>query len=201
MTFAVGLIAGIILGIIADFAARLLWERYSRPIIKVPKENKDVWREVGTQANIIVFQIPGQNWYFAEGSKPSVESHTVDYRDEEIKAYRLKVKNQGRSAAENVSGTVVFPGGDERRICWYEGDGSALTLNADDHSFLDVYGVLLRQSGTICMPTENGWKRLYIIRLKDKVRISLRVTAKNASPEIVHFDIDPARACQPTQPE
>jgi len=199
---AVGLIGGIILGIFVDVGVRLLFEWWFRPEIEIPKDDKDVWWKAATDANLFYFETlePTEE---AKQVAEGVTSQTVlgrhGYRDQTVIVYRLKVKNEGRRAAENVAGTVEFKTQfeGERRICWYEGNLAAITLNAKDHSFLDIYGVLLGEGKTICMPTENGWKKLYPMKLEDKVKISLRVTAKNAHPDIVRFEIDPEKQCKP----
>lgn len=193
------LLAGIGIGIAADFFSRWIFERVFGPKIRIPKEDKDVWQAVITNAELAFFETPFPNskWYFAESPIPRVPSHRLDYRNEEVRAYRLKVKNEGRHAAENVAGTITFDTG-ERRICWYEGNVATITLNAKDHSFLDVFGIVTHASDRrICMPTEHGWQKLYSWELKDKVNVSLRVTTKNATPHLVNFEIDPAEFNKP----
>lgn len=193
---------GIIVGFFIDFVGRWFFEWWFRPIIKIPKEDKDVWWEAATNANLFYFETLepiDETRQVTEG----VTSQTVlgrhDYRDQTVIVYRLKVKNKGRRAAENVAGTVEFKTQfeGERRICWYEGNVATITLNEKDHSFLDVYGVLLGEGKTICMPTENGWKKLHPMRLEGKIEINVRVTAKNAHPYAVRFEIDPEKQCKP----
>jgi hypothetical protein len=75
--------------------------------------------------------------------------------------YRIEVMNEGRNAARNVRGTIEFNDNQpERRICWYEeGNVPSMTINSNDHSFLDVYGVIIegnRITNKILIPTENG---------------------------------------------
>ncbi|MHC1635963.1 MAG: hypothetical protein ACXQTS_05015, partial [Candidatus Methanospirareceae archaeon] len=113
-----------------------------------------------------------------------------------VLVYRFKVKNKGKTAAENVRGTVEFPEKEgftkERRICWYEGNTASLTINANDHSYLDVYGVVLDEPNTICFPTEGGWKKLSEgskVRLEKDLKIKIRVTAGNAKPIYKEYTI------------
>lgn len=199
---AVGLVGGVILGIFVDFGVRLLFEWWFRPEIEIPKDDKDVWWQATTDANLSYFKILGpinEKRQIAEGVTSQTVLGKEGYTDQTVIAYRLKVKNKGRRAAENVAGTVKFKTQfqGERRICWYEGNAATIILNEKDHSFLDVYGVLLGEAKTICMPTENGWKKLDPMKLEDRVKISLRVTAKNAPPCQVRFGIDPDNHCKP----
>lgn len=197
---------GIIVGIILEFAGRLFFERWFRPTIKIPKEDEDVWWEVYSDANLFYAQVGDIVMFKSEYQEkvPLLKDQETQkvvegYRDQTVRVYRLKVRNKGKRAAENVAGTVEFKTRfqGERRICWYEGNLPTITLNAEDHSFLDVYGVLLSEPGAICMPTENGWTRLHAMVLNDKVEIRLRVTAKNAPPCPVRFGIDPKNHCKP----
>jgi hypothetical protein len=189
--FALGIASGIGLNLLARF----LFRRWIRPIIDVPTHEKDVWQDVDTHAKILVSKQRDGSLYFAENQ---THPNSVTSKRELIRAYRLKVKNRGKSAAENVAGTLEFKPQGERRICWYEGNRPTIILNARDHSFLDVYGVLVRHSGYVCMPTENGWDDLYAISLKGKIEIGLRITAKNAEAQRVRFEIDPNKNCQPS---
>lgn len=117
-----------------------------------------------------------------------------------VTAYRFKVSNHGGSAAEHAAGTLEFDS-TERRICWYEGNVPYTTINAHDHSYLDVYGVILNpQNGPttdIVMPTEHGWDNLDPRALTAPLEVSLRVTAANALPQTTRFSIDPTQGCRP----
>jgi len=101
-----------------------------------------------------------------------------------IYAYRIKVVNKGKTAAKNVCGTIEFvENPSERRICWYEGNVPSITINRGDHSFLDVYGIIMQGNNftnEICFPTENGWKGLTKITINSDLILKIRVTAENA---------------------
>ncbi len=101
-----------------------------------------------------------------------------------IYAYRIKVVNKGKTAAKNVCGTIEFvEEPSERRICWYEGNVPSITINRGDHSFLDVYGIIMQGNNftnKICFPTENGWNGLTKITINSDLILKIRVTAENA---------------------
>ena len=113
-----------------------------------------------------------------------------------VDAYRFKVVNRGRRAAENVHGTLEFTVGGskrERRVCWYEGtDRASIIINAHDHTFLDVYGVLTPPSTPVdvVMPTERDWNDLPAMRLGGPLKVRIRITAKNAKREFFDFSIN-----------
>ena len=119
----------------------------------------------------------------------------------EIMVCRLKVSNQGRSAANNVRGTLVPLGkvleGDHR-IPWYEPPRNSLTLNREDHSYLDLYGIVVGLNA-VCFPTEGGWQEPVNIYTIDTIGgFQLRVTASNCkSPEKISFNIGPSHDRKP----
>ena len=116
----------------------------------------------------------------------------------QIYAYRLKVHNAGKSAAENVVGTIEFSDGKERRICWYEGiNRASISINRGDHSFLDVYGVSVESNDTICFPNEHGWDEIPFIKVTNNLKLKLRVTSKNASSHQLSLEINPSNDCKP----
>ena len=114
--------------------------------------------------------------------------------------YRIKVKNKGKIAAKNVCGTIEFDDNQpERRICWYEGNIGSITINKDDHSYLDIYGVILEGNqitNKICIPTENGWKGLNKITVSSEWNLKIRVTAENAGLKRKEFKINPQNRCE-----
>ena len=118
-----------------------------------------------------------------------------------VTAYRFRVRNDGKGAAEHVAGTLEFDSM-ERRICWYEGNVPYININERDHSYLDVYGVILnpqnRPTTDIVMPTEHGWDNLPPRTLTAPLEVSLRVTAANARPQTTPFSIDPTQGCRPS---
>jgi len=188
---------GIIVGIILEYAGRLFFEWFYRPILRVHVEADDVWWDVKTEANLAVTQV------YTALVPQLVDSiiPTEPYADDiPIRAYRLRVNNDGRRAADNVTGTVELAPRIERRICWYIGNTATTTINAHDWSYLDVYGVILGRSdepSTICMPTENGWQKLTVMRLTSTFDVRLRITARNTALQRVHFRIDPKNKCRP----
>ena len=116
-----------------------------------------------------------------------------------VYVYRVKVRNKGRTAAKNVCGTIEFNENQpERRICWYEGNVPSLNINKGDHSFLDIYGVIMegnRFTKNICMPTENGWEGLQKIPINQDL-LTIRITAENAIEKKRKFKIDLNNNCE-----
>lgn len=118
-----------------------------------------------------------------------------------IFVYRVEVINEGKTAARNVRGTIEFNDNQpERRICWYEeGNVPFITINSNDHSFLDVYGVIIernRITNKILIPTENGWMGLTPIPVTSEWILKIRVTAEDVKPERKKFKINPNNNCE-----
>lgn len=118
-----------------------------------------------------------------------------------IEAHRIKVKNKGKIAAENVCGIIEELNNKklESRTSWHEGDKNVpyTTINAEDHMFLNIYGIIHRRSGKavmsktddITMATEYGWKSHILIDTSLDLNYAIRVTAKNASSKRKLFKI------------
>ncbi len=107
-----------------------------------------------------------------------------------IEINRIKIRNKGKMiAAKNVCGIIKSEYDRiESRLSWYEGyEGgkSSITINAGDHAFLNVYGIILEDgklTHDICIATENGWKGLTEIVMYSglgDVNFELRITAEN----------------------
>ena len=139
-------------------------------------------------------------WPVSSDATVLSRGHPLHGKTVPITVYRFRVSNNGRRRAHNVRGTLEF-GNIERRICWYEGNISSITLNAYDHSYLDVYGVIVNPQGKptndVLMPTENGWSNLPVMTLTAPFEVRLRVTAANARRIEINFYIDPTRGCSP----
>lgn len=181
--FAVGVVAGLLI----EFAGTFFFDWWRRPQLKVTLEG--LW-PITTGATI-----PSPSGYrsISQGGPPT--------QPVTVTAYRFRVSNGGRRAAENVSGTLEFDS-TERRICWYEGNVPRITINASDHSYLDGYGVVVglqnNPTSDIVMPTEHGWDNLPPRTLTAPLRVRLRVTAANATRTATDFSIDPTQGCKPT---
>lgn len=171
---------GIVVGLLIDIGGRFFFEWWFRPQLSV---SLDGLCPVVSSATVpSAYRRSGQ-------ARPPTEPVTV-------MAYRFKVCNAGRSAAQNVAGTLEFDAG-ERRICWYEGNVAHLTINAHDHSYLDAYGVILDGQGNpttgVVFPIEHGWDNLSPIRVEKPLKVRLRVTAADAECTKMAFAIDPAQ--------
>ena len=174
--------AGILTGIAITFVGQVLVSRWNRPILKLPMADKGSLQ--GARIHLQCNMFPGLN----------PESR-------EIAVWRLKICNRGRSAAKNVRATLAsIDAGNksDRRISWYEPPRNSLTLNRDDHSYLDLYGVVLGDN-KICFPTETGWTEpTHVYMVACTWRFELRVTASNCkSLKKISFDIDPSQECKP----
>jgi len=118
-----------------------------------------------------------------------------------IEAHRIKVKNKGNIAAENVYGIIedLKYKKLESRTSWHEGEKDVpyTTINAGDHMFLNIYGIIMHRSSKCCvskidaitMATENGWNWHNLIDTGLDLKFAIRVTAKNASPKRKVFKI------------
>lgn len=108
-----------------------------------------------------------------------------------IEAHRIKVKNKGNIAAENVYGIIEDLKNKklESRTSWHEGEKDVpyTTINAGDHMFLNIYGIIMRRSSKNCvskidaitMATEYGWNWHNLIDTSIDLKFAIRVTAKN----------------------
>lgn len=172
-----------IAGIFTAVGSKIFINSYYKSILKIPS---DAPVKVISSVNLKILR----------------ENGGVIIPDEQIlpiMVYRIKVINNGKTAAKNVCGTIEFHDQPERRICWYEGSAPSITINTGDHSFLDVYGVILengRFTNSICMPTENGWEGLKRINVTSDWMIKIRVTAENAEPERKEFKINRMPPCE-----
>ncbi len=173
-----------IFGFFTAIGSKIFINSYYKPILKIPH---DAPLKVNSSVNLLILR---QN----EGEI------TQDEQKVPVMVYRIKVINEGKTAAKNVCGTIEFYDTQaERRICWYEGSAPSITINTGDHSFLDVYGVIIenrRFTNAICMPTENGWEGLKRINVTSDWKIKIRVTAENAKPERKEFKINHMPPCE-----
>ncbi len=176
---------GVVVGLLIEFGGTFFFDWYRKPNLAVGLEGLC---PVISGATTLV-AIPGLPAY-AVGATQRVS----------VLVYRFRVNNSGRRAAENAAGTLEFDNV-ERRVCWYEGNTPTITINARDHSYLDVYGVVLNAQNNptndIVMPTERGWTGLPTRALTAPLRVSLRITAANGGQTKTEFCIDPAQQCRP----
>ena len=175
---------GVVVGLAIEFLGTFFIDWWRRPQLKVSLE--------GLWPVITVATIPSSGDWIGEVWPPT--------QPVMVKAYRFRVINDGRRAAENVAGTLEFDN-IERRICWYEGNVPNITINAYDRSYLDVHGVLLSAqndpTNDVVMPTERGWNNLEPRTLTAPLGVRLRMTAANARLARTEFFIDPAQGCRP----
>jgi len=115
------------------------------------------------------------------------------------RSWRVIVRNTGRTAAENSTGSVHLSGTDANgnnvnikgSVCWSIIDSpSAITINVEDEQSLDIYRVSLHQPKYhfFQIPTEKGWSvqrsdgtiSLSAFANPANLKIKIRITAKNA---------------------
>lgn len=179
--FAIGILAGLMV----DLFARFGYEWWNRPILTSPQSDEDWLRP---------FRIKISDYR----SEPGI----FQGEEKELSVWRLKIRNAGRRAAENVRGTFVpllaDGQGAERRIAWYEPPRVSLDLNTEDHSYLDLIGIPIGDENEVCLPTEIGWGDTVVGYPADKLpRFNIRITAGNCKPLIAEFDLDLARDRRP----
>lgn len=182
---------GIVFGTVLDVGARLFVERLKRPVLGFPKGDNDALQRV---------DITVGRYYL--GQTTTTLGYTPLFGKRRVFVWRLKVKNRGKSAAENAQGTIERWGDTssaERRICWYEEPRNRITLNREDHSYLDFFGVVNSNGRTqICFPTEHGWDgEIYPILINSTTTCAIRVTSSNCEPRKATFQIDPSQECKP----
>lgn len=120
-----------------------------------------------------------------------------------MEVHRIEVKNKGKIAVENVYGIIEnlnTHNMHESRTSWHEGEKDVpyTTINAGDHMFLNIYGIIHRRSSNrlmmeptynITMATENGWNCHVLVDTSLDLKFAIRVTAKNTSPKRKIFKI------------
>ncbi|MFZ1902496.1 MAG: hypothetical protein WAU66_04285 [Methanoregula sp.] len=111
----------------------------------------------------------------------------------QYKSFRIIVKNEGRSAAEECK--CYISNGSNFRICWMEhveGQPSIQTINIEEKLSLDFCAFKRDVKDKIYCPTENGWKKnkREIHISQSIVECKVLVTSKNAKPLEAKVTID-----------
>ncbi len=184
----IGLIVGILATIVVDYKARVLYDWRQRPILKHIKDSElPVWV---LRREIEIYPLGSQDIADKDKNNPAKAW---------AKVTRLKINNEGRSAAVNVQGTIELKRPEPQKshvqhICWYEqSNKSSITINAKGSSYLDLYAVPERDEykGTIVIAVEHGWGNpSYATKLEGNEKWRLRVSAANCDPLELGFDID-----------
>ena len=121
--------------------------------------------------------------------------------------HSIKIKNNGRTSAENCIGSIFLNVTDEKEIisepiyyksiinkltsrgvsgavCWArQGNPQSVTINSKDEELLDVYKIIFTNKlEKLIIPSEKGWD-IFRVVLKPKVYDGkLKITAANAEP-------------------
>jgi hypothetical protein len=136
-------------------------------------------------------------YIYDEYRKPKLEIVRVDpLSSKYFKTWRVIVKNTGKTAAENCTGSIHLSGKDangnnvnlEGSVCWSTLDNpNIITLNVEDEQSLDVYSITFAEA-TLQFPTEKGWSsprasfKLSDFENPAQLRIKIRITAKISKP-------------------
>jgi hypothetical protein len=134
------LITGLITGLItfvALFGANYLLDihryRRSRPVLEIrSKENPSVPKK---DIDLPIYDI----------TKPDLpqDLRKISKFDLHYKVNRIKVRNNGNSAAEECKGLII-QNGEEMKVCWnIPSERHKLTINARSHEYLDLCGYLM----------------------------------------------------------
>ncbi len=153
-----GVIIGGILGFGSSIGVNLFWNWYTQPVLSIEKEVQVRWFEL-----------------------ESGEHRNYNRR---YCANRVKVRNKGRSAAENCKASLIMEDSEEK-ISWIiPAERYTLTLNADDREWLDVCAI--RDDGTKRIaPTEHSWGNNENESRdlgSNEIEAELKVSARNAKP-------------------
>jgi len=136
-------------------------------------------------------------YIYDEYRKPKLEIVRVDPLSQpDFKSWRVIVKNTGKTAAENCTGSIHLLGKDANKndidleggVCWSTlGNPNIITLNVEDEQSLDVYSVTFAKA-ILHFPTEKGWSfyrasfELSEFQSPAQLKLKIRITAKNARP-------------------
>jgi hypothetical protein len=161
---------GFVSGVLTGLAVGLLKDYIQRPILMIEGNESIVVRQIR------IAREPGVDDRFA--------------------ANRIRVRNAGRSAAEDCKVYIDYPhppdnperGKDTERGAWvvpYEKSGYTLTLNVHDMEFVDVSAISL--DGQIrVVPLEYGYTRGTVndstVLPETLQNIVVRITSSNAAP-------------------
>ena len=174
--------------LIVNVLARIIYDRYKRPILKIGEDNP-LYLPIGTggQPLIIQHSVTVRN----EGktaAKNCIGIITIDANPSDL--IQPFITNLPVLLAPGYSGERALGG----QVCWAEiGNPNRITINAHDESLLDIYRVVYKQGHChIEIPSERGWKplRMALSARKEYTGI-LRVTAENAQLIEKRFKLKP----------
>lgn len=187
-----GVVIGGLAGGISLYLAQRCYGRYKRPVLRIDREGSPVPRIIHLKSG-------------KTGAPPRIDLDRVPYV-----VNRIRVRNTGRTAAENCKAILTYPGFEEK-VCWQiPKERYVMTINSRDHEYVDLCAVsqidpqsLIEQSSqtipvniTIRIldendvpnriaPTENGWecviKENRVLDFGELLGV-VRITAKNAEP-------------------
>jgi hypothetical protein len=173
--------------LIVNVLARIIYDWFKRPILKIGEDNP--------------LRLPGTE------NQPLITQHSITIRNEGRTAARNCVGIITMNIASDdliqpfiTNLPVLLPpsfsgkrplGG---QVCWAEiNNPSRITINAKDEALLDIYRVVCKGGHThIEIPSERGWSTLRMALSAYKEYIgSLKITAENAHPVEKRFKLKP----------
>lgn len=174
--FAIGIVGGIFI----DIGGRLFIDFVQRPILRFRRNEEHAMRKVMYEEEVYLDP--------EEFNTLVIEGHLV------------RIDNTGRRAAQNVRATIESTNG-ERDVCWSGERKESTTINAGDHSYVVVYGVLGDSNPSqseIVLPFQDKWVYdfSYTTELKKQATWRLRVSAANCGPLVLRLTIDPHNNCE-----
>ncbi len=159
----VGTIVGGGIGFLSGVGADWFKRMHTRPIININEDTTEVNFDLRT-------------YHEPEGHVPR-SPHRTKYT-----GTRIKVENNGRSAAEDCKASLVTKE-TEIRVGWMiPKQDCTVTINADDAEYLDLFAI--REDGTdLVFTTDRGYGEYVDTSRRFDVRVidaKLKVSAKNA---------------------
>jgi hypothetical protein len=172
-------------GFIVDIVARIGHTWYYSPKLTIesdiPLQNQEIRVGMGSSSN---------------GERRDVNYHSI------------KIKNDGRTSAENCKGLIFLNGIDQEDIisnpiydqamiykltsrgisgavCWAcGGNPQYITINSKDDELLDIYKVIIKNSNfeQIVIPSEKGWEKPRVFLKAKEYNGKLKITAANVKP-------------------
>lgn len=130
-----------------------------------------------------------------------IKEDTIISLNNTVLFHRVIVRNKGRTAAKNCTGSIHLVGKDANGktvdvsggVCWSTiGNPGSITINVEDEQALDVYRVNNSQPNfsSFELPTEIGWRALRlggilpltIFSNAADLQFEVKITAENAKP-------------------
>ncbi len=179
VSFILGIVAGGLVSGISLFVGQLLIDRRNRPILEVDKKNSPIPSEIRMKSGF-------------RGKVGDVYLDDLPYT-----VNRIRVRNNGKTAAENCKASLESEGR-HLRVCWHiPKERYTMTINAKDSEYVDLCAVSVKDPSKLVgsdlnnvytdekeslkaslvsadiprriSPTEEGWQILKKNRVLDNI--------------------------------